>query len=275
MKREKKLSEQIVSRVKFRKRSVTALFAVIVILTFLFLGDSHYYDGLEVRGVGLGLHPLIVVAVVVLECVAAVALYSRAEASVEHILDDDCDPKLYAEVKRALTSRGSYLNAKHVVDLNVSYYLGDFASCVRLADEAIHAPGDPDKLYGYSFLGMSAFHLGDKKELALAAEMTKRLLDRTTISSRTPLFADLDRRRLLLETLLFSIKNERENAVRSADSLEALPADTTALERYNTIYLRGIVYEAAGEKKKALSCFGECVSGTEKTFICEEAKKHI
>ena len=275
MKKEKKPSEIVASRIKLQKVAVAAAFALAVILTLLFLGDSHYYDGIETRGIGLGLHPIAIVAVIVAECIAAVILYSRAESRVEKILDDKCDPKLYYDVKRALFSRGAYMRGKNIVDLNVSYYLGDIASCRRFADEAIRAVGDPDKLYGYAFLGLSAFFLRDKKMLSEAAQKSRRLLDRANIPARTPLYADLDRRLRLLETLLASMEERTDEAIRFADALESLPTRTTTLERFNTLFLRGLVYESAGEKKKALACFEGCISGTEKTFICEEAKKHI
>ena len=275
MKEEKKESEVFAARIRVRKRVTVLLFVVVVFFTFLFLGDSHYYDGIEQHGVGLGLDPIIIVAVVAVECIVCVIFYSRAEDKVNTVLDEQCDPKLYYAIKRTLMKRGSYIDEKQIVDLNVSYYLGDFASCIMSAEDTIRSSGDVDKIYGYSYLGMASFMNGEDRSLSDAFERGKRLLERARLRTKTQIYADLSRRIKVLEMLCLLIDKEMKTAASLADSLELLPSGTTKIERYNTVFLRGMVYNSSGEREKSLECFNECISGTEKTFIFEEANKMI
>ncbi len=275
MENRSKTVDRIVSRVKLRKRATVAFFALILLATLIFLGDYHYYDGLREWGVGLGLHPLIICAVLFAEGITAVAMYSRAENSVERILNDDCDPRLYCDVKRSLLSRSSYVSAITVIDLNVSYYLGDFASCRRFAEDAMRASGDPDKLIGCSFLGMSAFFLGDRRSLEDALKQAKRILERSNIGDRTPLRADFGRRVAILAMLAAALGSDRDEALGYANSLERLGERTSRLERLNTEYLRALVYERAKETKKARACFDECGEIKGKTFINDAVAQHL
>lgn len=267
--------EKIVSRIKLRKRLTVALFAIVFMATLILLGDYHYYNGIEEWGIGLGLHPIIICAVLFAEAIAAVAVYSRAEDSVERLLNDDCDPRLYCDVKRSLLSRASYVSAITVIDLNASYYLGDFASCRRFAEDALHASGDPDKLLGCSFLGMSAFFLGDRRSLGDALKQSKRILERAAINAKSPLRADFDRRIAILEMLAAANDSDWSEALSYANSLEYLPVRTTAIERLNTEYLRALVYERAGEVKRARACLEECGKIKGKTFINDEVSQRL
>lgn len=268
-----KRAEQIAFCIKLRKRLTVAAFALAVTATLILLGDYHYYNGLEVRGVGLGLHPIIIFAVLFAEGIAAVIVYSRAESIAERILNDECDPQLYCDVKRTLLSRVSYVSAISIIDLTTSYYRGDFASCRNFAGDAVHAPGDPDKLFGYSFLGMSAYFLGDRKALEDALVKSKRILEGAKIDDRSPLRADFARRIRVLE-MLAADGTDREKAVQYANSLGTLPERTTAIERLNTEYLRALVYENAGEKDRAGSCLDVCRGIKGKTFINEALLKN-
>lgn len=263
--------DRIVSRIKLRKRLTVAGFVLACIATLILLGDYHYYNGIETWGVGLGLHPIIIFAVLLAEGIAAVCLYSRAESVVETILNDDCDPGLYCDVKRSLLSYASYVSAITIIDLNASYYLGDFASCRRFAEDAIRSSGDPDKLLGYSFLGMSSYFLGDRKALADSLTKAKRLLERAKIDDRSPLRKDFDRRIAILE-MLADVGSDKSKAVSYADSLEAYSERTTNIERLNTGYLRALVYEDAGERVKARACFEECGRIEGRTFINDECR---
>lgn len=267
--------ERIVSGVKRRKRLTVALFAVVLIATLVLLGDFHYYDGIARRGIGLGLHPLIIFAVLLGEGIGAVCVYSRAEGSVESILNDECDPRLYCDVKRSLLSRASYVSAITVIDLNASYYLGDFASCRRFAETALRSSGAPDRLLGCSFLGMSAFFLGDRASLADALKQAKRILERSSLGERTPLRADFDRRISILEMLALTADSDWKGALEYANSLEYLPERTTAIERLNTGYLRALVYERAGDAKKSRFCLEQCGKIKGQTFINDEVAKRL
>lgn len=264
-----KTAEQIVSLIKWRKRLIVAAYILVALATFIFLGDTHFYNGLETFGVGLNLHPLIVVIVVLAEGVICVLFYSRTENVVERILTEECDPARYLAVKQSIMSRRSYVSDMIATDLNVSYFGGDFRTCLSFAEEAIHASGDPDKLQGYYFLGRCAYFLGDTKALDDAIKMSKRILERTKVGIRSPQRLAFDANIAAMEMLSFCVHGENEKALEFADSVVAssVTERSSNLDRANVAFLRGTVYERCGEKKKAQSAFEIASSLGGTTFI--------
>ena len=263
----KRESDKIVSRIKNQKRATIAGLIIIVALSVFLFGGFHYFNGIEEKGIGLSLHPLIVLFIIILESVCAVIIYSRIENKTERFLDERCDPGLYRDIKRAISSRGSYIRSMQITDLVVSYYLGDYAICSKFAEEAIHASGDHDKLFAYSYLGMSSFLLNDTRSLERSVKNFQKIFEKLSLSNRSPVRADLDRRLTLLNMMNAAVRNDPDNAVRITDSLSELPERTTAIETLNTVFLRGVVYDLCSNKKKAEECYSRCREIPNKTFI--------
>ena len=267
MTKEKLPYEKIVSKIRFQKIATVTLFIVIAVFSLVLLGDFHYYNGIEDKGIGLSLHPLIVFAVIVGEGIVAVALYSRAENSVEPILYSNCDPQLYYQVRKALFPVHDRKTDLLITEVMTSYFLGDFAKCEKISAQLIELSGVQDKLFGLSYQGMSAFFLEDKKTLESSCRDFKRLLERSNLKERSPFRREMDRCLNILEMLNANEHNASENALLFANALYSEDESIPLIERLNLLYLRFVVYESFGEKRKASECVDKCRKIKNKTFI--------
>lgn len=264
--------KRIAAGIKLKKVLIVAAFVVVCVLTVLFLGDFHYNNGLEQIGVGLSLHPLIVLAAALLEAVFAVILFSRAEKSADPILEDECDPLLYFQVRKAFMSSKDQNTTLPILEAQVTYYLGDFAKCERVSSQIANFSGSADRLYGMSLLGFSSFFLGDRKTLSKVTHDFERLLERSGLKMRSPIRKDMDRRQRMLTMLDSSLRADAATALQFADSLFTDTTDTSRIERLNVLYLRAVVYEKFGEVKKSRQCIDQCREIDNKTFIGERIR---
>ena len=270
MQKERLPYKRIAAGIRAKKIAVGAAFCVACALSLVFLGDFHYYNGIERVGVGLGLHPLIVLAVIALEAVAAVILFSRAEKSADAIFDRDCEPLLNFQVRKELMPLRDHETSLPLIELSTSYYIGDFAKCEKIADTVAGFSGAHDRLHGLSYRGLAAYFLGDRAALEVSRRDFDRLLERSGLKLRSPLRRDMDRRQKLLAMLALLMQDDASAALSFADSLYIAEGDVPPIDRLNILYLRALTYEACGEKKKARDCFEECRAIPNKTFISEK-----
>ena len=260
--------KRIVSRIRIQKITTIASFAVVAAITVVMLGGFHYYNGIEEKGIGLSLHPLIIFSLLMLEGICAVILYSKAEKSAERIIDVECDPLLYLQVRKAFMTRRDQERTLPIIEARVSYYLGDFLKSERIASRVSEFSGIADRLYGLSFVAVNAFFLEDGETFESSLLKFDRLLERSGLNYRSPIRRDMDRRQNVLKTLSYCLKDDREKAVSYANSL-LIEDDITVIEKLNLFYLRAIVYEKFGENKKAKECYEKCYEIKNKTFIAE------
>ena len=265
--------KKIVSKIKFKKTMTVACFIVIAVLSLVLLGDFHYYNGIEEKGIGLSLHPLIVFSVIVSEGIAAVVLYSKAEKSTDVILDTRCDPYLYYQVRKALIPTRDHYTDLLITEVITSYYLGDFAKCVSVSSQVIGMAGVQDRLFGLSYRGLSAFFLLDNITLETSFRDFKRLLETSNYKQNSPLRRDMDRKHNILEMLTAYVHNDTENALLFANALYTEDESISLLELLNLNYLRSVIYDAFGEHKKASECIRKCQEIQNKTFISEKVNK--